>query len=280
MKSVVIPDEYSVIVANSFIEAKKSEGAKDKFNQMVASYEFGVMLFLRNHPEFKDKIHHLRDINPQRLGVSEYEIYQMLSDIPLFIKPEELFSEIPSQYHDKVKRIISSHKSPEKYNLRSALFYGITECERSRKSSVLLSEGHIEDFAEVMNISHNGDRVSSLTDDGVVDYDYLLTDDKLALLTEQSKNGDSDSLLYKQGGGYACSVTEIDVLIDKVLREKGVLGAQISGAGLGGCIMILCRKDSENDVLEFLQKEYYEPNNYTNGAIVVKPIKGSMCFEF
>lgn len=280
LKPVPIPDEYSVIVANSFIEAKKSEGAKDKFNQMVASYEFGVMILLRNNPHLKDKIKHLRDINPVTLGISEYEIYQMLSDIPLYIKPDELFTQIPPEYHEKVKRIISSHALPDMYNLRSALFYGITECERSRKSSKLLSEGLIEEFAQVMNISHNGDRVSYLADDGVKDYDYLLTDDKLDLLIDKSKKNDPESLLYKQPGGYACSVTEIDILIDRILCEKGVLGAQISGAGLGGCIMILCRKDSEKDVLEFLHKEYYIPNNYPDGALIVKPIKGSMCLNF
>ena len=37
-------DKYAVIVANSMIKAKKSEGSKDKFNAKVASYELHLCL--------------------------------------------------------------------------------------------------------------------------------------------------------------------------------------------------------------------------------------------
>lgn len=277
--SIGIPEGYSIIVANSFIEAKKSEGAKDKFNQMVAAYEFGVMMIRKNYPQHCEKIKHLRDINTVTLGVSEKEIYEMLLSIPLFIKSEELFDLISEEYHDKVNSILKTHKSPEAYNLRSAVLYGIAECERSRMCSTLLQSGQISDFAEMMNISHNGDRVVQFIDGKVVDYDYYITDKKLHTLIEKSENGDLDAALYKQPGGYACSIEEIDVLIDKTLKQPGVLCAQISGAGLGGCIMIICEKAHENNVLDFLKKDYYEPNGFPNGAIIVRPITGSMCLK-
>ncbi len=262
-----IPDDYSIIVANSFIEAKKSEGAKDRFNQMVAAYEFGVMLIKKNFPQYAEKIIHLRDINPETLRVDTREIYKMLKTLPLYIKPDELYIEIPEEYYSKVRRITSSHNAPDAYNLRSAVLFGISECERSRICSSLLCEGKIDEFAGMMNISHNGDRVSGINGE----YDYLMTDEKLDALIESGEE------LYKQPGGYACSVAEIDILIDKVLGLDGALGAQISGAGLGGCIMILCKKKNAQEILDFLKREYYDKNNFENGAIVVVPIKGSMC---
>ncbi len=277
LKPISIPEKYSVVVANSFVEAKKSEGAKDKFNQMVAAYEFGVMLFKKHFPEFNDKIVHLRDINPVNLEISEEKLYSMLKKIPLYIEPAELFEKIPEEYHAKVRKIISSHEAPEFYNLRSALVFGITECERSRICSRLLEDGKIEEFAALMNISHNGDRVSVLNGGEVKDYDYIVTDEKLDSLIEESKKGNPEAALYKQPGGYGCSIEQIDVLVDRVMKQKGVLGAQISGAGLGGCIMIFCEKKCAEDVLMFLKTEYYEPNGFENGAIVVKPVKGSMC---
>lgn len=280
LESVKIPEGFSVIVANSFIEAKKSEGAKDRFNQMVAAYEFGVMLVLKEFPQYLSKIKHLRDINPDNLEVDETQIYKILLSVPMWLKSEELFDKIPQEYHEKVRRIISSHAAPEAYNIRSALFYGITECERSRKASLLLKNGDIKSFAQIMNISHCGDRVAYLSEGKTVDYDYLLTDEKLEELIEKSNNSNPDALLYKQPGGYGCSVAQIDILIDKLLGENGVLGAQISGAGLGGCIMILCEKEYEDNILQYLNTNYYKPNGFPNGAIIIKPVKGSMCLEF
>ena len=46
-KSAAFSDKYAVIVANSMIKAKKSEGSKDKFNAKVACYEFSLMLIKR-----------------------------------------------------------------------------------------------------------------------------------------------------------------------------------------------------------------------------------------
>ncbi len=277
LEPINIPENYSVIVANSFIEAKKSEGAKDKFNQMVAAYEFGVMLVKKNYPQYKEKIIHLRDINTDNLNISEKEIYEMLMSVPLFLPSDKLFEEIPTEFHEKVERIISSHALPERYNVRSALLYGICECERSKVCAEILKSGKINEFAELMNISHDGDRVICTTDSGSVDYDYLATDEKLIQLIEKSAKGDKSTALWRQPGGYACSIPGIDTLIDSILKVKGVLSAQISGAGLGGCIMIFCEKAFENDVLGFLRTNYYTPNGFPDGAIIVKPIKGSMC---
>lgn len=280
LEPIKLPTQYSIIVADSFIKAKKSEGAKDRFNQMVAAYEFGVMLIKKNFPQYEEKIVHLRDINPKTLGVSEKEIYKMLLSLPLFIAPDELYEQIPEKYHEKVRRITYSHAAPVKYNLRSAVFFGITECERSRICAKILSEGKIDDFATIMNISHNGDRVAITQGTQVFDYDYYITDEKLKELIKLSGENNAEAQLYKQPGGYACSTKEIDVLVDKLLMCKGVMGAQISGAGLGGCIMILCKSSAASDILGFLQSDYYEPNGLPNGAIIVKPIKGSMCLNF
>ena len=277
LEPISIPERYAVVVANSFVEAKKSEGARDKFNQMVAAYEFGVMIFKKLFPKYKEKIVHLRDINPSNLGVSESELYRMLKEIPLYIKPEELYDVIEEEYHEKVRKITKSHQAPGEYNLRSTLVYGIAECERSRIAPELLSEGKFEEFANLMNISHNGDRVVCLTGGKVCDYNYLVTDEILDRLISDSQNGIDGSELYMQPGGYGCSVESIDVLIDKVLKQDGVLGAQISGAGLGGCIMIFSEKRVAEDVIEFLNSEYYTPNGFDNGAMIVKPFKGSMC---
>ncbi len=43
---------------------------------------------------------------------------------------------------------------------------------------------------------------------------------------------------------YEVSVPELDFLVDECNKVKGVLGARLTGAGFGGCIVVLAHKDS------------------------------------
>jgi len=45
-----------------------------------------------------------------------------------------------------------------------------------------------------------------------------------------------------QPGSYACSIPEIDEMVDIALRA-GALGAQVPGAGLAGSMMALVAED-------------------------------------
>jgi galactokinase len=57
-------------------------------------------------------------------------------------------------------------------------------------------------------------------------------------------------LMHNQPGGYACSTKEIDYIVDVVNQIDGVIGAQLAGAGLGGCVMILAKENSVNEVIQ------------------------------
>ncbi|HOI57026.1 MAG TPA: galactokinase family protein, partial [Phycisphaerae bacterium] len=74
-----IPDDYRLVVFNSLIEAKKSAGARDIFNQKVAAYEFALMLIVDRYPHHAHLIEHLRDVNAERLHVRPHVIYEMLA---------------------------------------------------------------------------------------------------------------------------------------------------------------------------------------------------------
>ena len=47
-----------------------------------------------------------------------------------------------------------------------------------------------------------------------------------------------------QSGGYRCSTEELDELVDIARKAPGVAGACLTGAGLGGCILVLVRKEN------------------------------------
>ena len=272
-KSVDFPTDYNVVIANSFVEAKKSEGARDKFNQKVACYEFGFMMFKKMHPQYSDKLQYLKHINPENLECDDADIYEMLLRVPEYMTVDEVYNQLP-EYKKDIDRILKTHASPEKYEIRSTLLYGITECLRANKCIELLEEKNYEALGRLMSTSHNGDRVSV----GKKPYDYSAPDPYLRRLIDDYRNGDADAQLYNQPGGYGCSTETIDKLVDFAVSIEGVMGAELSGAGLGGCIIILVKKEATEHLLEELKEFYYDKKGLPMGAEVYIPVAGSLAF--
>lgn len=273
-ESVEFPQDYSIVVANSFVEAKKSEGAKDKFNQKVACYEFGFMLVKKKFPEYASKLKYFKDISPERLGVRQSKIYRILLSLPEYMTVEEIKAELP-EYEAQIERILKTHNPPEKYEIRSTVLYGIAECQRANKCIELLKKSDYSALGRLMNVSHNGDRV---TKDGEA-YDYSASDRYILDLIDGIGSEDPARVkaaqIYLQPGGYACSTPTIDDLVDFIVRQKGVMGAELSGAGLGGCIIILVKKSSAPALLDALKEHYYDKNGLQMGAQEFVPVAGS-----
>ena len=293
--SFQFPEGYRMLIANSYVKANKTTNAKDIFNQRVASYEFAVMIIKDKHPKLAEKIKYLRDINPETLGLLPSAIYELLLELPEKLTQEELFNKISDKHHKDINRIIASHDEPEYYLIRSVALYGIAECMRAKVCKELLENGEYEKFGTLMKISHDGDRVVYYDENNDChdgdrevdydgqgnchDYDYSYPDDKLKGLIRdlESQNPKlvQQAQLEMQPGGYACSTPEVDFIVDVTSRIEGVVGAQLSGAGLGGCVMILVKEDAVDKVIETLEQEYYRPRGLENGITVCVPVKGS-----
>jgi N-acetylgalactosamine kinase len=69
-------------------------------------------------------------------------------------------------------------------------------------------------------------------------------------------------------GAYACSLPELDRIVDIARRQPGVEGAQLAGAGLGGCIMVLVQKPHTRGLLKTLTEHGIQ-------ADVFRPIAGA-----
>lgn len=262
--------DYCVVVANSFASAKKSEGAKDKFNQKVACYYFGVMMLNTFYPQYADKLVHLRDLN--NLGLSDIELYKMLLVLPERITSESLHSILP-QYASQIDEMQKHHAIPEYYEIRGVVMFGLSECLRSERAFKAIVDGKYETLGRMMNTSHDGDRVASAGEAFKSD----VSDSRLRQLIANLEN-ETDveaSRLENQSGCYSCSTPEIDFIVDTANACPGVMGAEISGAGLGGCVNILVRSDCASGLIEVLNKEFYGPRGHECGAQVFRPSMGS-----
>jgi len=252
-ESMNFSDDYAILVANSMLQAKKSEGSRDKFNEKVACYEFALMLLKRDYPQYELKeFRDLAKIRPYSV------VYEMLRSLPETITKGGIKALLPA-HKKQLEVIFATHKEPLVYELRNVALYGISECARAEKFAEVLQSGNYTAIGEMMKLSHKGDRLDapSITDE---DLENLIT---------------NNLPFENQCGAYRCSTVEIDALCDLLNSTDGVLGSELVGAGLGGCVVALIKKDKANNVIEAINKGYYDRFNYPHAAEVYTASNGS-----
>jgi N-acetylgalactosamine kinase len=278
VEPIRFPIGYKIVLANSMVEAKKQEGARNIFNNRVASYTIGLLLVQKNFLQYADKLEHLRDINPQTLGVEEAEIYHIIKSIPEFVTRKDIKNLLP-EHNDELQHIFRSHEEPiEGYKIRQVCLYGITECIRAELAVEYLKKSNIRDFGELINISHDGDRVTNLMNGKRIPVKNTYPDERLESLISDIKSDDScrkeKARLWRQSGGYNCSIPELDMLVDIAKMSPGVLGAGLVGAGLGGSIVIIVEEKYAQKLLRNLANEYYYQKDLPIRAEIVVPVGG------
>ena len=279
-RNVALPGDLRVIIANSQIPPAAGSGTRNQVNQRVASYEIGLRLLRGGFREFEPLLAHLRDVSTARLGVKLSQIYTMVRQLPLAITRTRLRQILSESTRADLDDLWTSHPDPGDYAVRQVVMYGLAECQRARIAADLLQRGDPGTFGRLMNISHDGDRVLRFDADGngrphapaVADADlHALIED----LTSEEPDRVAGAQLHLQPGGYACSLPEIDRMVDAVVGLPGVHGAQLSGAGLGGCIMVLADADAAPAVERTLRQVYYRPGGLVPQVSVCQPVEGS-----
>ncbi|MGQ9660866.1 MAG: NTP transferase domain-containing protein [Kiritimatiellia bacterium] len=273
------PKNYVMVVCDSGIRAHKTVNARDQFNHRVACYRLGLRLIRRQHPQFAPLLHHLRDVNVRNLRVPLATIYRILLRLPEAVTREEIQALLPGE---ELGPIFATHQPPEDglYPLRGVVLFGLAECERARRYTDILRRGQIDVIGRLMNISHDGDRVMKFGPDGKGEPFRALTSNHYLLnLLEDLESGDPERVqraqLEEQPGSYHCSIPAIDQMVDIALRSEGVQGAQLAGAGLGGCMMVLVHRDAVRSLIENMKRCYYEPNRIAPTILVCTPIAGA-----
>ncbi|NMA43474.1 MAG: NTP transferase domain-containing protein [Oligosphaeraceae bacterium] len=277
-ESVLFPAEHVMLVCDSGIKARKSSSAKDQFNHRISCYRIGFELIKHLFPQYRSLLQHLRDVNVRTLQVPLANIYRILLALPEKATLPELQAMLP---HLNVEQLCAGHKAPEDgmYPIRGVVLFGLSEAERSAAYIDCLKKGDMAQIGRMMQVSHDGDRVSSFSEDwqelpfhAPIDNAYLLQ--LLADLESGLPERVIAAQLLWQPGAYACSLPAIDLMVDIALRSPGVEGAQLAGAGLGGCMMVLCRADHVDQLKERLQSLYYERHGLNPASLVCRPVAG------
>ena len=252
-EKATLSEDCAVIVANSMLNAKKSEGSKDTFNAKIACYEFAFMFIKRLFPEYN--FLEFRDIAKVR---PYSKIYQILKEIPESVTRGSILALLPER-KTAIKKIFSNHVDPKYYDLRGVALYGISECVRADRCVELLNKGDYAELGKLMKISHNGDRLNG----------NRVNDEELDELIK------SNADIAYVSGTYSCSVDKIDYLCDLLNQIDGVLGSEIVGAGLGGCVIALVEKSRANEIISIINEQYYDKFNFERCAQVCNSSNGS-----
>lgn len=138
-------------------------------------------------------------------------------------------------------------------------------------------------FGELINISHDGDRMTKLVDGRRVPTDNSYPDERIDSLIDNLQSGDAAHIsraeLWRQGGGYNVSLPEIDTLVDIALATEGVVGAGLVGAGMGGCIVAVVEENHARQLIENMAEKYYRPQNLPVKAEIITPVGGLCSME-
>jgi len=204
----------------------------------------------------------------------------MVKSLPASACRTDILKLLPSD-EQKINRVFRSHAEPEEgYPIRQVCLYGIAECIRAEMVPQCLRVGDMKTFGELINISHDGDRVTKLVDGRRVPTDNSYPDERIDALIGDLESGDvgrmSRAKLWRQGGGYNVSLPEIDTLVDIALATEGVIGAGLVGAGMGGCIVAVVEDEHARRLVENMTEQYYHPRDLLVRAEIITPV-GGLC---
>ena len=78
---------------------------------------------------------------------------------------------------------------------------------------------------------------------------------------------------------YEVSCAELDLLVDLALKQEGVLGARMTGAGFGGCTVNLLRRECIDAFKKTIKQEYKKITGTLPDIYVTPPAEGAKVLE-
>lgn len=278
---VAFPPECCLAICDSGVKARKSESTKHIYNAKVTAYAMAKALLKKGNPQWDGRIVHFRDFNPVTLRASLAEVYRAIINLPRKMTREAFREMLSGEARGEAVKLFASHQEPESgYDVRGVALFGVAECERSRLCAEYLRRGDVEGLGRLMNISHDGDRVTLNSGDGPRSKSAAAeTDDVMMDLIERADSDDpavrETAAMHLQPGSYRCSTPQIDLIVDMAKATPGVYGAQLSGAGLGGCAMVLADQGACGELRNSLAETCLSASNLECSFLVCTPIGGS-----
>lgn len=199
--------------------------------------------------------------------MDQFAVGKGQKDMAIYLNTNNLEYElVPAEFKENVILIMNTNKRRElagsKYNQRRQ------ECEQALE--LLQKEIDIQTLGE-------------LSVDQFEQHKHVLTDEEILrrarhVVSENERVSETVNVL-KEGNlerfgelltashmslkdDYDITGVELDTLVDAALKQEGVLGARMTGAGMGGCAIALVDKANVDQVIDSVQNIYTEVIGY------------------
>lgn len=246
---LTFPEDLRVLVIHSHTQRSLSGAALAAYTRNRFAYSQALEIFRqelkrRNRDvAFVNSLDRLSRITPETLG-GDAAVYELLRRIPREMGLETLRAryELPA-FEEAFTRYfggLDEANRPRAVPLRGPLLFALAESERARRFYGLLERRDYEGAGRLMSLGHNGDRV--VTREGEP-FSRDVTD---VMLDGYVRAG---TPLAECPGDYGASSPALDALVDAALAG-GALGASLTGAGIAGSVLALCRAQDEEAVSE------------------------------
>lgn len=245
-RAIALPDALRVLVINSYTRRSISGAEKVAYTLNRFAYSMAMEIFqhaLRASGYPEDVVGHcdrLSRITAETLGGNR-AFYGVLRQVPEALPLDALDRyDLPDLDREYARYFgdVPPALQPKAIGLRGPLLFGIAESERARHFAAALEAGDYTRAGDLMTIGHDGDRRIGRDGNNVHQPSGDAYLDQLAA---------RDTPIEQCPGAYGASSPALDTLVDAAL-EHGALGASLTGAGIAGTVLALCRAEVAEDV--------------------------------
>lgn len=249
----LLPDSLRVLVINSYTRRNLSGAQLAAFTRNRFAYSMALEILRQelqkagHDPVRTARLDRLSRINPEALGGVQ-ALYSALRRIPEELTLEELqtryrLPELSEQYQQYFGDV-SEAERPKTFGLRGPLLFGIAESDRARHFLPALEAGDYHRAGRLMSLGHDGDRI---VDGAGKPFQHDYSDDALERMAQKKIP------IEECPGEYRASSPVLDALVDTAI-EAGALGASLTGGGIAGSVLALCRTEDAGHLAEVLRK--------------------------
>jgi galactokinase len=275
-RKVTLPPDADVLVIDSRTSRSLSGNAFVEYTRNRFAYSL-AMAILRQEmealgypPDQVERADRLSRVTPEHIPAlaEPARLYALLARVPEYATLRTLRERYRLPELDRAREqyfgSLPPEDRPREVPLRGPLLFGIAESERARVLADLLAEGRIDDAGRLMSIGHDGDR--RVTPDGA-SYRFPVDDDALAAYARDGRP------VVECPGAYGASSPVLDSLVDAALAA-GARGACLTGAGIAGAVLALCRTADTPRVADALRRWMATPD-YARLAALEHPLEES-----
>lgn len=252
------PEALRILVINSYTQRNLSGAQLSAYTCNRFAYSMAMEILRRTlrdsgwDKKFVDRMDRLSRLTPEALGGAT-SIYKILQRIPERLSLAEIRARyrLPGleQAYMQYFGNVPEKDRPKNIGLRGPLLYGLSESERARQFYAALESDDYVRAGRLMCIGHDGDR---LVDASGAPFRRAVNDEILQCLAE------NNTPIEECPGDYGASSLVLDMLVDTAL-EAGALGASLTGAGIAGTVLALCRREDTDPVAAKIRNRMAAP---------------------